>query len=416
MSSSTSINYPAAETYVNDIAGVANKINELPKASENAGIQALAELGLIGDFAATFDRGMAEVSSYVDSVSTGCKSYIEAVKRNDQSIYDLFTPPGVTTFVVEMGNPDVRSPGGGGGGGSSNNSNNNNNNQKEFEKVDEIKDEDKAKMDNTDKQEQYLSQISMDELDILIAMLKNIANEKGVAIDELFNEEYSQLIKEQLLKEVKLSSEFRDMVDEGSSISLVNALKSLVDGKLDTFKVDEVMAQTLINSVELYAQQHDTTLEELMNSESSNQILNDAMTDFTKIESVTSTVNEETIQEKLLAIYEGNETSSEAGDTVKSYVNALSDNAGTDYEMLLTDESFKDKVYEETNGLNRVSKYADLLSDCSQKQIINSLREISNKNNTSTTVTSTTSTASSSGTKAYPAGEVPLVTLENIGG
>ena len=401
MSSSTSINYPAAEAYIENIAGVANKINALPKASENAGIQALSELGLIGNFAATFDRGISEVKNYVNSVRNGCKSYIEAVKNNDKSIHDLFTSPDATTFVVEEASPAVGNPSGNGIP-----SNKNNNNQEEFKKVNEIKDEEKAKMDNTNKQEQYLSSISMDELDILIELLKNIAKDKKVAIDELLDEDYSSLIKEQLLKAVKLSSEFRDIVDEGSSISLVNALKSLIDGKLETFKVDPVMAQTLINSINLYAQQHNTSLQELMNIENSNEVLNDAMADFTKIESITSTVNEATIQEKLLAIYEGNGINSEVGDVVKSYINALSENAGTDYEMLLTDDSFKNKVYEETNELNKVSKYVDLLADCSQKQIINSLSEIFN----------TTSTTNTSSTKTNSVGAVPLVTLNNIGG
>ena len=361
----------------------------------------LSELGLIGNFAATFDRGISEVKNYVNSVRNGCKSYIEAVKNNDKSIHDLFTSPDATTFVVEEASPAVGNPSGNGIS-----SNKNNNNQEEFKKVNEIKDEEKAKMDNTNKQEQYLSSISMDELDILIELLKNIAKDKKVAIDELLDEEYSSLIKEQLLKAVKLSSEFRDIVDEGSSISLVNALKSLIDGKLETFKVDPVMAQTLINSINLYAQQHNTSLQELMNIENSNEVLNDAMADFTKIESITSTVNEATIQEKLLAIYEGNGINSEVGDVVKSYINALSENSGTDYEMLLTDDSFKNKVYEETNELNKVSKYVDLLADCSQKQIINSLSEIFN----------TTSTTNTSSTKTNSVGAVPLVTLNNIGG
>ena len=238
-----------------------------------------------------------------------------------------------------------------------------------------------------------------------------------VDIDKLFDEKYADLIKEKLLSELKVSEEFRAMIDEGSSISLVTALKSLVDGKLDTFKVDSVMASTLINAVDLYATKNNTTYSDLVSENGSTDLLKGAMTDFTKVNDITNSVNEVSIQEKLLAIYEGNEVNSESSDVIKGYVDALSDNAGTDYESLLTDSSFKDKVYDETNSLNRVTKYADLLSNCSKDQIIKSLRTISSKKSNSSGSSSSSSTKSNSGSLSTGSSDFvfstePLVVLD----
>ncbi len=397
-STRTVIGFDDASRYVDSVSALGSKIEGLPKASENAGFKQLEALGLASDFPATFDSGVAEIASYVSTVSAGCTSYLKAVEEHDSSLYNKFVGAFPDTPISYEG-PGGHGGGGGGGGSKPTPS-----------AVNELsdEDEDKAKIDNTDKQEQYLSDISMDELDIIVQLLKNIANEQGIELDKLFSEEYSLLIKEKLLSELKVSQEFRDIVDEGSSISLVNALKSLVDGKLDTFKVDAVMASTLINSVDLYATKNNTTYSELISQSGNSELLKGAMTDFTKINDVTSTVNETSIQEKLLAIYEGNEVNLDSSDVIKGYVDALSESSGADYEKLLTDSSYMEKVYNETNSLNRISKYADLLSCCSKDQIVKSLIQINMKK------TGSISTASSSLDSVFST--QPLVTLENIGG
>ncbi len=425
MNNSTSIEYGDALGYVDKISKLASDVRSLPKASENAGFQQLEALGLCGDFPATFDSGVEEIASYIDTVSVGCNSYLTAVHDQDQSLYDKFQAPQV--FVVAPFTPGGRSGGGGGGGGGGSHSNSNGNCNggncgnvtPSAVKALNNEDEEKATMDNTDKQEQYLSEISMDELDILITLLKNISKDENVELDKLFDEKYADLIKEKMLSELKISEEFRAMIDEGTSISLVTALKSLVDGKLDTFKVDPVMASTLINAVDLYATKNDTTYNDLVSESGDVELLKGAMTDFTKLNSITNSVNELSIQDKLLAIYEGNEVNSESSDVIKGYIDALSENSGTDYESLLTDSAFKEKVYDETNALNRVTKYADLLSCCSKDQIINSLKEISSKKNGSSGSSSSSSSSTksnssnlSTGSKDFVFTTEPLVVLE----
>ena len=69
MSNKTEIEYGAAFGYVEKISKLANDVRALPKASENAGFKQLEALGLCGDFPATFDSGVEEIASYIDTVS-----------------------------------------------------------------------------------------------------------------------------------------------------------------------------------------------------------------------------------------------------------------------------------------------------------------------------------------------------------
>ena len=375
-SGTTSINYSAASSYVNEFGSLSSKIQNLPKASENAGFQILEELGLSGGFPASFDNGMAQIGNYITTVTTGCNSYLEKVKGNDSNLYNNFLPPTTSDFEVTLTSDsnDGKKPGGGGGGGPQDDAPIFLENQ-----INEIEAEDLVKIDNTGKIEQYLSSISMNELDVLVQLLKNLAKENNVKVDELFDENYSLLLKEKVLNEVNMSSEFKAIIDEGSSISLVNSLQSLVDGKLNTFKVDDVTADTLIHSVKLYAEDHNTTVEELMKANSQNsELLPGAMTEFAKLESITKDSDESNIQDKIKSIYNDNNDNSNTSEVIKEFINNVSKDCGTDSENLLNNESYSSKILSENNELNKTSKLTDLLSSCSGSQIIESLKQLTN--------------------------------------
>ena len=364
---STYVNYSNVYNYINTCSQQASIVDGLPKASQNSAFQILESLGLSGGFPTQFDNSMNEISNFISTLSSGCMSYVNDIENQDKSIMEDFIPPGGTAATGDDYGSVVRTPGGGGGGGS-----NSFGNKDSVRKLDSKEDKTKIKTDG----DTALSSISDEDYEELIEVLKKISKDSNVGIDELLDEKYNDVIKEALLNNVKLSSEFKEIIQDESTISVASSLKSLIDGKLENFKTDDVMSSTLVDYLELYAKDNNITYDELINDEKNYDILKKGLEDFSKVGEVVSVVNEESIQQKLLDIYQEKVAVAAPTSAVKSYVDNLSEKSSTDYEKLLTDDKYKSEVYETTEDLKNASQVADVLSSCSQNQIIDTLKNI----------------------------------------
>ncbi len=370
--SSTSINYTSAQEYVGSLGQVSSVIDSLPKASQCSAFTTLEALGLSGGFPSQFDSNMDSISDYISSLSAGCSGYISDMEQNDSSLLDDFFPPGGTSNSGDT----VINYGGGSSGGSGGSSGSIDTGSVPVRKLSA---EDETKASITSNGNINIDSISDQDFEEVISTLKKLSTDSDVNVDELLGEEYSDAIKEALLKSLNLSQEFKEIVDEGSSVKLVEALKSLIDGKVNDFKTDEVMSTTVVEYLNLYAQDHNLTYDQLVNDEVNIDLLREGLSEFSKVGEVVEVANEESIQDKLLAIYQeknGISSSASTSTALKTYVDNVSKENNVEAQELLTNDSYKDKVYESTASLNNTSKVTDYLSSCSQNTIIDTLKNI----------------------------------------
>lgn len=373
MANSTSINYDNAYSCVNQCSKIATQVDELPKASQNGAFNILESLGLSNGFPSKFDRGMSAISDFITTLATGCSQYLDDVKNQDQSIIDDFVPADGSAGTYKDQDPGkvVRDP-------PSTDDSKSSGGAKD-PKVNEMdeKEEDKAK-DFTSKKDGKLS-LSDEDYDVLVETLKELSGDKNIDIDKLLNGEYSEDIKQALLKSNKISKEFKAALEEDSSIDVVKDLKSLIDQKLEDFKNDEVMSSTLVDYLTLYAQKNNVTYDQLINDEVNIDLLRKGLEEFSKVDNVVNVVNQETIQQKLSDIYYGRSDADAPVEAVQSFVDNVSSSSNTESKDLLSNDSYKEKVFDKTGDLNEASKATKILSSSSQEQIIDTLKDINKK-------------------------------------
>ncbi len=372
---STSMKYESINDYISNCNQLVSSVENLPKASENAAFSLLESLGLCSGFPERLDRQVNEIGSFMSVLSDSCTNYLSDVSTEDQKGRDSFKPP-------TGGGTQTNSN----GGGSNTNSSGVGGSSQSAESSSLVTDTPNVKgLDNNKEQEASIASnevndftsLANNDFDTILSTLKQLATENNVNLDELFSEEYADLIKDTLLNSANISQELKDMLyDEKSDISVVSSLKSVVEGKVNDFIQDDVMTSTLIDYLSLYAQSKNITYDELINLEENYDLLLEGLEEFSKVGEVVEVVNEESIQEKLLNIYESNVDDNSQKSVIESYVDNLSKEENVEYNELLNDETYKETVYESTGDLNNASKATDVLLSCSKEQIIDTLKNI----------------------------------------
>ena len=393
MANSTSIKYDRVSDYVNKCNSMTSSVESLPKASQNSAFQILESLGLCNGFAAEFDSKVSSLGSNLSLLAGSCENYLGDLKGQDEQVSNAFDPPkgGGTQSGSQNQGSSNGNQGSGSSGGQSNDQGNdsgrNTGNDTGRERFGDYGSELENGLDRGNQEknveisshyQSLFNSISDDDFDVLISVLQNISESENISLEELFEDKYKDLIQEALLENANLSQGFKDLLyDASSSVSVVDQLKNLVDGKINKFENNEVMTSTLIDYLELYAQDNNLTLEELIEVDDNFDILKQGLEEFTKVGEVVEVVNQESIQQKLLDIYEGKSGSSTLTTAIQSFVNNVSDKSNVEPGELLKNEEYSEKVYNVTGDLNEASKAVNALSSCSSGQIIDTLRKIS---------------------------------------
>lgn len=318
------------------------------KASDDATFKILASLELCGDFPARFDAALESLVTDVNAVIAGVDGYIAELKAQDESLAGLFPPP----------------PGGKKGGGKSGGSGSS---EQEFEATGELL------LDNSNEQLEFFKDMSLSDLSEVLAILKKEAQDKGISIEELLsNEEYCATLKDMFSKNENLSSDYKLLIDAGSQASMVTALKSLIKGEckeaigLNSQDTSLTVKSMLVN----IAKQNNVEFNDLLEAESNKQALSSGLSGFKKLNGVLSSMSQDDVQSKLLAIYDGNKLDGfdyddNSQDTVRSQIDILSSLTGISYEELLNTPDYGAELYKSVDRLQRALLFADALSSCS---------------------------------------------------
>lgn len=354
----TNFNFPAVSDMVSEWSNAVSLFQgSYKKASDDSTFKVLEKLEFSNGFPVKFDDVMESLATSVNGFIAELNSYIDELAAQDEELGDeLPDPPrGGNNFGADSGDSlgDGYSP------------------------VQENQGEGK---DNFKEQNAYLSDISLSDLQNIVDMLNTIATDNKLNIDQLLNDEtLGAKIKETFLKNVKLSETYRDMIEEGSSVSLVTSLKSLLNGDLkDTFGLDEDTELTLKSYLINIAKDNNLEYSDLIDTEANSKVLKKALSSMKKINPILSSFTKENVQSSLLAIYDGDlggttldETSQ---DIIRSNIDILSSATDINYEELLTEPEYAGEMLNVTERLQRTALYAELLSNCkSSSSILSSL-------------------------------------------
>lgn len=351
----TKIDFPAVSDIVSEWTTTVSLYNDsYVKAQEDATFKTLEQLGLSGGFPKKFDDVMESLATSVNGYITELNSYIDELSAEDKTLEGLFPPP----------------PGSGKGNGSSK--------RPPVSENPEINPE--TGIDNVEKQLSYLSEISLSDLQSVVDVLNTIATDNKISIDELLNNEtLGAQIKDMLLNKVKLSDTYKQMIEEGSVISLVTSLKSLATGKVkEAFGLDEDTELTLKSYLVNIAKDNNLEYSDLIKVDTNSNVLKTALSSMKNVNSSLQAFTKDDVQSKLLAIYDGDLTDMKVDDVsqniIKSHIDVLSSLTDINYEELLTEPLYAEEMMNVTERLQRTTLFADLLSNCkSSSSILSSL-------------------------------------------
>lgn len=343
----TKVDFPAVSDIVSEWTTTVSLYNDsYVKAQEDATFKSLEQLELSGGFPKKFDDVMESLATSVNGYITELNSYIDELSAEDETLKGLFPPP--------PGGGGPKGPNGPKGPGEPENP--------------EINPE--TGIDNVEKQLSYLSDISLSDLQNVVDILNTIATDNKISIDELLNNEtLGAQIKEMLLKNVKLSETYKQMIEEGSVISLVTSLKSLVNGEVkEAFGLDEDTELTLKSYLVNIAKDNNLEYSDLIKVDTNSNILKTALSSMKSVNSSLQSFTKDDVQSKLLAIYDGDLTDMKIDDVsqniIKSHIDVLSSLTDINYEELLTEPLYAEEMMNVTERLQRTTLFADLLSNC----------------------------------------------------
>ena len=380
MANTASINYDKVKDYLELCGRMSTSIDELPKASKNDVLKTLETLKLSNGFPANFDSDIKKITSTMSLVTDSCTGFLEELKKQDEKAKESFTPPATTPVtkppVVTVSTqppttPTTRAP----------------------IKVQEVVRPSYEKILNSPKTQPAtqpptqpptaptiprINYITDDDYDIAVKLLYDMSKDSNVPMDQMLTTNNSGNIEKVMLGDVKLSKDFKSIVfDTNSSVEPVENLKNLISKRMDKFLEDKKMTETLVDYLKLYADENNTSYDQLLNDQSKIDVLRKGLEDFSKLGEVVEVVNKESIQQKLLDLYEGRANSNAPRSAVKAFVD---NTCGNSYKDMLKNNQYSEQIYKATEGLNEATKAAGLLSSCSTSVIIDTLKHIGTSN------------------------------------
>lgn len=362
----TNVNFNAVEDLINEWNSTCSEYKSSIKKAENDVFSKLKDLGLVKDFSSRYDKAMENISTGIDNVVSGVETYIQELKEKDKKIGEK--RPTLPRNTSSGDNEGTSS------NGSSNSSVPRSGNTTNSSAPDNLEDHIK-----------YFKQMSLSDLTEILDILNAGALENEISIDELLdNETLGDKIKEKILENPKISSEYKELIEEGSVISMMTALKSLLKGEIkDAIGLDESTSLTLKVYLSDIASNNNLEYVDLFDEEKNENVLK---TSLSKLKTVSNYINEidpDNFQKELYYIYQGTydkEIDNESVFLLRSEIDIISELTNTNYEDLLANPEYGDEIFNCFQNLQKISVYSNALSNCNDSSdILNSLINTDNK-------------------------------------
>lgn len=344
----TTINFAVVGDLLNEWSSTCNSFkSEILKASENETFQKLIELDLVGSFPSKYDNAMLSVTSQIEGVISSASAYIQELEQTDLDIKNKI--PKRKTPTTDEGDGVV---------GDSN-----------------------TEINNLKAQLEFFKTISLSDLSEVLNLLNTIATDKKVSIDELLDDKtLGDEIKEKILQSVKISSEYKKFIEEGTTISSITALKSLINGKVpEAIGFDDSTTLVLKTYLNDFSSKNQLTYDELIGLDSNAKSLKTALNNLNGVSKVLPELDDDSFQRKINDIYmgdfeEGKEVDENVQSIIRNDIDVLSELSNIKYNDLLTNGDCLDLLKNGSMNLQRASVFANSLSNCKNvSKILSSL-------------------------------------------
>ena len=324
--------------------------SSVPRASENSGFKQLMAAGLESGFAASFDRNIESLVSALNQTKSTLTTNLDNMGAEDSFVESD------AEKTLGSGRPKRKS----GGGGSS------------YEAPSSTQ-----LVNNSKQQLEQYQKMSMNDLSKIAEDLNKYGLEVGKTPDELLtNAEYSEKIKNLILKNQNTSNELKKLIEIGEVDITQKILLSIFNG--NTTEISGISDSTIITlekHLKRVANENNLDLNALINDKQNSYLLKTSLKQFGKVYQHLSDVNEQTINNELLNIYDGNtnKMDSSSMNIIRDYVDNLASSNNTNTESLLTNQN---SLIKEIDTLGRTSVFTNSLANCTSESMSEVLKKL----------------------------------------
>lgn len=362
MADSTVINISAVSDLASEWKSTLSEfVSSYQKASDDSTFKVLCDLGLCGDFPSAFDAAMDGYAQNISSLISSLNDYSSEIEQVDNDVVSQY-PTGPSGTGKRRNRSD---------------------------KVDSVEyvendmqivtnTEEENLIDNASDQEGFFENISLSDLTEVLAVLNKVATDNSVSVDELFDDEkYGAKIKEVLLSNVKISEQYRVMVQQGTDTALITTLKKVLNGEVkNVFGIADDTTLTMKSYLVDIAKENNVSYEDLLQADTNSSVLKTALAKIKEASSDLSNITKDNVQSQFLAIYDGDSSEFKnpyngiTQNIVKSEVDIISSLTDISYEELLTTKDYSEELFKSIERLQRSALYAETLSNCKNVQNI----------------------------------------------
>lgn len=362
MADSTIINVSAVSDLASEWSSTLSEFaSSYQKATDDSTFKVLGNLELCGSFPSAFDAAMEGYAQNISALISSLNDYSSEIEQVDDSVVEQYPagPSGTGRRKKHKKEEDSTEP-----------------TEEDTEPTTEVEEENL--IDNAAEQESFFENISLSDLTEVLNALKTVAKNDSVFVDELFDDEkYGTKIKEVILSNVKISEQYRTMVQQGTNTALITTLKKVVNGEIkNVVGITDDTTLTVKSYLVDIASENNISYEDLMQADTNSSVLKTALGKIKDSSNDLSTITKDNVQNQFLAIYDGDSSEFKTqynGTTqniIKSEVDVISNLADIGYEELLTAEDYSEELYKTIERLQRLALYTDTLSNCKNTQSI----------------------------------------------
>lgn len=319
--------------------------NSVPKARENQGFKKLMDAGLENGFVASFDKNIENLVSALNQASGTMKNSLDEMAQVDEA-------------VKSNGSKTL-------GGGRPKRTND------DYTKSSSSGPSSKKLVNNAKEQLEGYKKMSMNDLKAVAENLTKFSISEGKTLDVLLSDvNYSEKIKNTILKNQNISSELKKLIEVGDNSITQRVLLSIFNGTSPTaIGLDENTILTLRQYLNNIASSRNISLDNLINDKNNTQLLKNSLKQFGNVSTYVSTLNNQDINSNILNVYDGNSKNIDSSSmgVIRNYVDTLSNNNNTDSESLLTGNN---SIVNEIQNLGKASVFAKSVSQYQDENII----------------------------------------------
>lgn len=353
---------------VNDVLNqwnlaVTNFGNDRVFAAKENFFSTLSSVGLDSGFAASYDKNNEALTQALSNTSKSILATLANIEELDENVRnDILELLGEKPRDEDGGGGD--GPGDGGGGTRTPT-------QEEL-------------IDNSKEQLEQYKNLSLSDLNAVTAELVKLAKSNNTTLDEILNnDEYALKVHSMMLLCPNISEDFKVMIENGrTDISQKLLQNILYGGSPEIIGLDENTSITVKKYLEMVAQNNNISVQQLLTDENYSSLLKDSLGSFGNVAEYVNTLDESSITDELLAVYDGNQTEKVTASEVsilRSFIDQLATSNNTDSETLLT--SGTSNIQQSMNGLGRTSLFVNTVSNFASGEmgsVLSSLFKISN--------------------------------------